>query len=188
MQENPPSNPNYGGGLLSILEKLAEVRVLVLVLCLIFYLDIWLIRNNVNPVQITFDDLGVELALLPIYDVAIFFLSFSLLVGAVFPALRKLISFICLFVAHSISIKTNRTIERQRHSDWSLALVALSLYDLGAGVWSASSYQGLALYLVDLNNGDNLEIVILKIVSLLFWSACLALAFEIDDIFDEANF
>lgn len=166
---------------LSFLEKLVEVRLLVLALALVFYLDIWALRANFDPTTITLDQLSKHLQDVPVFQVAAFFLSFSILAGAFFPALRLLIGLLRVhFTDAGKFLRAARPAAEKRLSDWALALVSLSLYDLCVGLFSTGPYKGFGWYLVHIFESNALEPALFRVTAFFFLLACLFLAIEID--------
>lgn len=181
MPDNLPPSPSESGEALSLLEKLVDTRILVLTLCLLFYIDIWLLKSGLNPTLITIENLADKIKLIPLFTVIIFILSFSLLMAGAFPVLRKFIGLLQIYFSNGISSSGSRTVAHKRLSDWSLALVSLSLYDAAIGFFTQNEYHGLSLYLGNVISADGFEAAIFRLSAVLFWLVCLALAIEVDN-------
>lgn len=182
MTDTQIPSPNDSSDALSFLEKLVDIRLLVLFVSLLFYIDIWIIKSKVDPTILTLDQLSVKIKAVPVFTVIIFFLSFSIVVGGFFPVFRKLIGLASLYVtSFNRSVSRGRSIAQQRLSDWALAFVCLSLYDLVVGLWSEGPYKGLSLHLVNIIGIDGFEAGFFRLIVGLFWIVCLLLAIEVDE-------
>jgi hypothetical protein len=181
VSDNSSPSPSESGEALSLLEKLADIRLLVLTLCLLFYIDIWLLRSGLDPTIITVENVADKIKLVPLFTALFFILSFSLLMAGVFPVLRKLIGGLRIYFSKSVSISSSRTMAHKRLSDWSLALVSLSFYDAVIGFFTSSGYRGLSLHLGNVINADGFEAGVFRLSAVLFWLVCFALAVEVDE-------
>ena len=174
-------SPTDAGDALTFLEKLVEVRLLVLALAGVFYLDVWALRANVDPTALTFEQLSKRIQETPVFSVAAFFLSFSVLVAAFFPAARMSIGILRVQCGFSSGfVREGRTSAAKRLSDWAFALVSISLYDLIIGLLSTQAYQGLSWHITQIFSDDSFETVLFRLTSAIFWVMCVALALEID--------
>lgn len=180
MADNSPPSPGESGEALSLLEKLVDIRFLVLTLCLLFYIDIWLLKSGLNPTLITIGNLADDIKLIQLFTVIVFILSFSLLMAGAFPVLRHIIGILRRHFSKRSSIAGSRDVAYERLSDWSLALVSLSLYDAVIGFFTQNEYRGLSLHLGNVISADGFEAVIFRLSAVLFWFACLGLAFDAD--------
>lgn len=181
MPESQLPSPTDSSDALTLMEKLVEVRLLILALAFLFYLDIWALRAKLDPMAITAEQLGKHLQAVPVFQLALFFVSFSILMGAFFPGARHLWGVLAISLGKAGRFtREGRTASAKRLSDWSLGLVALSLYDAIQGWLSEGSYRGLAHYLASLLEVNSFEVVLFRLTCALFWLVCLALAFEID--------
>lgn len=175
-------SPSDSSDALTLVEKLVEVRLLVLTLAFLFYLDIWALRLNINPMTYTAEDLTKHLQAVPVFQFAIFFASFSVLMGAFFPAIRLGGGLLYLqFGSSGRFTRSNRDAGARRLSNWSLGMVALSTYDFVLGWFADGSYRGVAWYVGHLLEGSSFELVIFRLVSIVFWLVCLAMACELDE-------
>jgi hypothetical protein len=181
MPNNSPPSPSESGEVLSLLEKLVDTRILVLTLCLLFYIDIWLLKSGLNPTLITIENLSDKIRLVPIFTVILFIVSFSILMAGVFPILRQFIGLLRLSFSNDISDTVSRSVTHKRLSDWSLALVSLSLYDAALGFFTQNEYDGLSFYLGNIISAEGFEAAIFRLSALLFWLVCFALAIKVDN-------
>ncbi len=165
----------------SLLEKLADARFLVLMLSFFCYLDIWLLQAGVDPTKIALQAGYEALKNLPVFSAVLFVLSYSLLMAGFFPVLRKIIGFVQLYVRSSITL-SNRSPDGQRLSDWSIAFIVLSAYDLVLGYFiAAPAYRGLSMFVLDFLQSDGVAVVVFRLSIVFLWLVCLALTFEVDD-------
>lgn len=170
-----------GSEALTLVEKLVELRLLVLSLAFLFYLDIWTIRAGINPMTFTAEQLGARLQTIPVFRLILFFASFSLLMGAFFPAVRYTLKLIRVQLgAASFGGRGRPTEGSKRLADWSLGLVVFSIYDLFAGWLSDEPYPGLAGYLTDMLDENSFEITIFRITCFFFWLVAVAIAWDVD--------
>lgn len=182
MAESSLPSPNDSSDALTLVEKLVEVRLLVLVLAFLFYLDIWALRAQVDPMTFTADQLGKHLQGVPVFKLVLFFASFSVLMGAFFPGVRHVGGVLRLWIGSADRFsRSNRDAGAKRLSNWALGMVAFSLYDLVLGWLAEGSYRGLAWYLAHLLENNSFELVVLRLTCMLFWFICLVMAWEIDD-------
>ena len=165
----------------SLLEKLADARFLVLMLSFFCYLDIWLLQSGVDPTKIALQAGYEALKNLSVFSAVLFVLSYSLLMAGFFPVLRKIIGLARLYVRSSVTL-SNRSPDGQRLSDWSIAFIVLSAYDLILGCFTtAPAYRGLSMFVLDFLQYEGVAAVVFRLCVVFLWLACLALSFEVDD-------
>lgn len=163
-----------------MLERLSQGRVLILLLSFCFYLDIWLITFNNNPATMTLSASLSAAKSASILIVAIFILSYSLLMGVIFPFVRKLIGAVRIIFQRNLTlVKTNR--EERLLADWSLAVAALAGVDALMG-WRAPphAYKGFTLFIGNVLAPDHFIINVARVCIGLCCLACLTLAFTVD--------
>jgi hypothetical protein len=166
---------------LTFVEKLVEARLLVLVLSLLFYIDIWAIKKGIDPSVLTIDQVMKQIFGIPIFTIVIFFVSYSMLVGSFFPLARLFGGMVWVHSFSKVAItKKPRSLSEQRLSDWSLTVVVLSIFDFFAGHWSTSAYKGFAVYLFQFLEGSAMEAIFFRLPVILFLITCLIFAAEID--------
>jgi hypothetical protein len=181
MPDSQLPSPTDSSDALTLMEKLVEVRLLILALAFLFYLDIWALHANVNPMTLTAEQLGRQLQAVPVFQLALFFASFSILMGAFFPAARVIYGGIAALLGKGKRFtREDRPPSAKRLSDWSLGFVAFSLYDAVVGWFSTGSYRGLALYLTQLLEPETFELTVFRLTTILFWVVCFILAVEVD--------
>ncbi|EJK2283448.1 hypothetical protein ACA895_004177 [Vibrio vulnificus] len=169
-------------GLPSILESFAELRFLLLLLCTAFYLDCWFIGTEIDPTKLSLANAYKSILLVPVFDVMLFIVSYSLLMVGFFPTIRKIIAIISLYCRGTIGIG-NTTKESIQLSNWSAAFVCLSAYNGIVGYFlSDDSYSGLASYIFNVLQADGFGEAIFRICAMFFWLYCLSLALEFDDL------
>lgn len=182
MPDSQLPTPADSSDALTLVEKLVEVRLLVLTLAFLFYLDIWALRAKIDPMAFTAEQLGKHLQAIPVFELALFFASFSILMGAFFPAVRHIgQALYLLFGGSSRFRRTNRDLGAKRLSNWALGMIAFSSYDLVLGSFGEGSYRGLAWYLAHLLENNSFELVVFRLTCMLFWLVCLAIACELDN-------
>jgi len=156
-----------------ILERLADIRMLVLGLTAVFYLDIYLIRSGTDPHALTFGESLARIQALSVGEVADFVMLYALLMGATFPGLRF------VYTAVRSSYSKDRTSDQRKQSNWAFGLVCFSICDFIYGRFFAPhAYSGLARYIVDAASGDGLLGTVLGSSVAFFFFFCFALAFE----------
>lgn len=164
-------------GSVTFLEKFVNMRILILFMCLIFYIDIWLLNGVVNIEAMSIEAFMDYIKKTPISNALIFFLSFSLMMGVTFPVVRLvLLKILAEFFSICLPVGTN---ESKKFSDWSFAFVCLSLYDLIKGGFS-ENYRGLIIYLIDILNGRGFEVFVLVISMFGLWALCFFMIFQND--------
>lgn|GEM_PF-3457935 len=164
----------------SILEAVVGIRFLLLLLCLLFYLDVWLIENNVNPLSLSLKDAYAALLSARIFSVLLFIGSYSLLMAGFFPALRGLVGLLRMHVQSEVYLSSNSA-EVRRLSDWAMAFVCLSAYSGILGYFSASEYTGLVFYILNFLSADGIAEVFFRLCVFFFWLYCFTLASNVDD-------
>lgn len=165
----------------SLLEKLADAKFLILMLSFFCYLDIWLLWAGVDPTKMALQAGYEAIKNISVFSAVLFVLSYSLLMAGFFPVLRKIIGFAQLYLRSNVTL-SNRSPEEQRLSDWSIAFIALSAYDLVIGYFiAAPSYRGLSMYVLGFLQADGLAAVVFRLSVVFLWLVCLALSFEVDD-------
>lgn len=170
-----------GKALPSLLEKMADVRFLVLLLSFFLYLDICLLEAGIDPTRLNVVSGFEALKSTSLFALAGFFLSYSLLVAAFFPALRWVIGLIQLQLRSDVLL-TDQTPEGKRLSDWSLAFVAFSVYDLAIGYFFVrSDYKGLGVFVVNFLQPDGFAIIVFRVCVVCLLIVCAAFAMEIDN-------
>ncbi|QGT05890.1 hypothetical protein [Burkholderia pseudomallei] len=162
------------------LERLVDARMLILGISFLLYLDIWLINANLDPHQITIDGALGKMKLLSIGDVAVFVVSYSLLMSATIPAIRMVyIAFMSSFVPSS-SGSAEQSVEGRQLSRWALGVVVFAVWDGAVGYFQFGKYRGAVAFLVDRLAGDGIAVDIFRVSASLFFLFCLLLAFERD--------
>lgn len=162
------------------LERLVEARMLILGMTLLLYLDIWFIGASLDPGKMTFDDGLSGLRHISIRDVAIFVVSYSLLMSATFPAIRFVYVTIAAIYGPVRETLSNRSVEDRQFSNWSLGFVAFAIWDYAAGRLTTGNYRGFVAFLFESFESNGVTIVIFRISSVLFFLACLSFALERD--------
>ncbi|WP_312271910.1 hypothetical protein [Pseudomonas sp.] len=165
---------------LSLIEKLVEVKTLVLILCLVFYSDIWIVRNGIDAKAYTFGNLLDSAKEVPLLTVILFLASFSGLMVGLFPFLRKVIGLLRIYFTDEVT-PSNSDLAHRKLCDWSFALVVLVLWDSGVGLLSEGPYKGLSIYLVDPISIDSAEAVVFRFTLLILFLGCLSFAISVDD-------
>jgi hypothetical protein len=175
-----PSAADSSDGL-TLVEKLVELRLLVLGLAFLFYLDIWALRGGIDPMSFTADDLTKHIQAVPVFKLVLFVTSFSVIMGALFPALRSVYGLARVyFWPPQHSLATPRDASERRLSNWALGMVLLSAYDLYLGWLQTSGYRGAAWYLTQLLGSDSFEVTVFRLTCVGFWFVCVALAGALD--------
>ncbi len=165
----------------SLLEKLADAKFLILMLSFSCYLDIWLLQTGVDPTKIALQAGYEAIKNISVFSAVLFVLSYSLLMAGFFPVLRKLIGLARLYFQSSVTL-SNRSPEGQRLSDWSIAFIAFSVYDLAIGYSIAlPDYRGLSMFALDFFKSDGFAAVVFRLSIVFLWVVCLALSVEVDD-------
>lgn len=165
----------------SLLEKLADAKFLILMLSFICYLDIWLLQAGVDPTKIALQAGYEALKNVSVFSAVLFVLSYSLLMAGFFPVLRKVIGLAQLYVRSSVTL-SNRSPDEQRLSDWSIAFIVFSAYDLILGYFTAApGYRGISMFVLDILQSDGVAVVVFRLSVVFLWLVCLALSFEVDD-------
>lgn len=162
------------------LERLVDVRMLILGISFLLYLDIWLINANLDPHQVTIDGALGRMKSLSIGDVAVFVVSYSLLMSATIPAIRVVyVAFMVNFFPSGGSSK-EQSVEARQLSCWSLGVVVFATWDGLVGCFQHDSYRGAVAFLIRLFAGDGLVIDIFRVSAGLFFVFCFILAFQQD--------
>lgn len=148
----------------SAMEKIVEIRFLVLMATLLLYTDIWFLRNGVDPRTWTLATVLDSAKLVSIPTAVFFVLCYSMVMVGLFPFIRFLIGWVRLSFFSSAHAHENRDSDAKRLSDWSLAFVALSIYDLKLGIFTAAeTYRGVTLFIASLWQSDSFEIIVLRL-------------------------
>lgn len=162
------------------LERLVDIRMLILGISFLLYLDIWLINADVDPRQITIDGALGKMKLLSIGDVAVFVVSYSLLMSATIPALRIVyVAFMVNFFSSSGG-STEQSVEARQLSCWSLGVVVFAAWDGLVGCFQHDSYRGAVAFLIRRFADDGVAIDIFRVSAGLFFVFCFILAFQQD--------
>jgi hypothetical protein len=166
----------------SAMEKLVEIRFLVLMTTLVLYTDIWLLRNGVDPRAWTFATVTEHAKAVPILTGVVFVLIYSALMVGLFPFTRLFIGRLRLLCFSNSHVYEDRDADAKRLSDWSLAFVALSIYDLKLGYFSGfETYKGLTLLITSFLQADPFEISVLRVSAIGLAFVIAAMAFDIDN-------
>ena len=176
MADDSIASPTTPDKATTFLEKLVDLRILVLWLCLFFYLDIWLIRLGYETESLTISNIAELSKAISVTSILFFLASFSLLMAGFFPALRLLTIAVLAHIKPS-KYSGSSNPEHVRLSTWCFALVLLSGYDAARG-WFSNSYHGLAIHLIDIVQADGFESSIFRLSACLFWLFCLAAALQ----------
>lgn len=182
MTDESSSIAKDGKKLPSLLEKVVDWKFLVLLLSFFLYLDIWLLRAGIDPRNLALDSGYEAIKKVHAFSAIIFILSYSLLMAGFFPALRKLIGLGQIYLRSGVTV-SNRTLEGKNLSDWSMALVAFSVYDAAIGYFSIESgYKGFAVFVLDFLQSDGFEVMIFRLCIVFLWLVCFSLSLEVDDL------
>ncbi|MCW8929052.1 MAG: hypothetical protein OQL19_02295 [Gammaproteobacteria bacterium] len=185
MPEETSLNGKTGKDITSILEKLTDVRFLVLLLSIFLYLDIWMLRFGVDPTVLSLDTAFESFKKVPLFIIIIFILSYSLLMAGFFPVLRKFIGITRLWLQDSVMLE-NHTSDERRLSDWSLAFILLSIYNAFLGYFaSTSEYMGISIYIINILQPDGPDIIIFRLSVFFLWFVCVGFALKVDDPFPD---
>lgn len=168
----------------SLLETIVEGRFLLLLLCFVFYLDIWLIQSGVNPTALTLKASYGALLSVSVFSFLLFIGSYSLLMVGFFPTLRQLIGFLRIYFQSQIHF-SKESVEGRRLADWSLAFVCLSAYSGILGFFfSEGEYRGLAVYILTFLTADGIAEGLFRLCVFVLWFFCFALAVRVDGLDD----
>ncbi|NRF63704.1 hypothetical protein [Vibrio coralliilyticus] len=179
MEETKPTSAT-AKGIPSLLESVVDIRFLVLLLCLISYLDLWLVSAQVNPKGLSLSSAYSLLLTTPVFDLMLFLGSYSLLVIGLIPASRGLLSLARLQVFGTLSI-SNITKESKQLSDWAAGFVCFSSYGaLSCLFLETGSYKGLLHFIVTFSSTNIFVGAVFKISFALFWLYCISLALRAD--------
>ena len=180
MASNPGIVAPSGTGTITMLERLSQGRVLILLLSFCFYADLWLLTFNIDPRRLALGNGLSAVKNVPILTIAIFILSYSLLMGVLFPVARRLVGIL------RIAIQSNLTLvkidqEERLLADWSLAVVVLAATDALVGRSApAHAYKGLALFVCNVLAPDSFVVNVARVCIALCCLACLMLAITVD--------
>ncbi len=164
-----------------VLEKMTDMRMFLLGLTLIVYVDIWLIQANVNPGMLTFETGIAHLKTVSIETIVACFLAYSLLMALVFPALRYLIGALWMLISPGSHFHENRGAEAKQFSNWALGLLLLSVYSASQGfLVPAFQYKGMIHHTWHYLFLDGFTVMIFRVTIGLFCFFCVSSALEKD--------
>lgn len=169
-----------GGKVLpSLLEKMVDGRFFVLLLSFLVYLDIWLLGAGIDPTKLDVVS-GLEaLKRTSLFTLMGFFVFYSLLMVG-FRVVRWVFGLIRLNFRSGVFL-TEQTPESRRVSDWSLAFLVFSAYDLAIGYFFVrSDYKGLGVFVVNFWQVDGFAVMVFRVCVGCLFLACAAFAFEVD--------
>ncbi|AYR23406.1 hypothetical protein [Herbaspirillum rubrisubalbicans] len=127
-----------------ILQKLVDLRLLVLAMAFIVYLDIWLIYENVDVMSKTIADVLSTMHSLTVKTLFFFVASFSLIMTVTIPSVRAIYSAIMLHYGPSSIVAENRGAEEKQFSCWCTALLFFTIWNyLASWFTTPDKYQGL---------------------------------------------
>lgn len=163
------------------LEAVADLKFLLLLLCFVFYLDIWLIESNVNPLTLSLKETYKGLMSAPVFLLLLFIGSYSLLMAGFFPGLRKAIGLLRLSIQSEVYL-SKESEEIRRISDWSLAFICMSAYSGLLGFFFVDGeYSGLTIYVISILSSDGIAEVVFRLSVFFLWFYCFSLAVNVDD-------
>jgi hypothetical protein len=165
----------------SLLEAVADLRFLLLLLCFVFYLDIWLLEANIDPLNLSLKETYKSLMSAPLFSLLLFIGSYSLLMAGFFPGLRKALGLLRLYVQSEVYLSAD-TEEKRRLADWSLAFICMSAYSGVLGFFfSDGEYSGLTIYVINILSSDGIAEIVFRLSVFFLWLYCFSLASNVDD-------
>jgi hypothetical protein len=164
----------------SLLERLTEFRSLILCLGFIMYLDTWLLqRGNVNPLTIEIGAVIQQIETISLGSFVLFFVSYSLLMTATFPAMRTFYRQIA-----SIWFPSNRSRalseDESQLSSWCLALVLFTVSNAFSGLFHHENYRGFSWYLMSNFANEGFMMGVFRLSAILLIIGSLMRAFQRD--------
>lgn len=179
-EENKPA-ASIAKNASSILETLVEARFLLLFLCFAFYLDIWLLQNDVDLTTLSLKESYGVLLSVSLFSFLLFLGSYSLLMVGFFPTLRKVIGLARINIQSEVPI-SKETIDSRNLANWSLAFICLSAYSGFIGYFfSEGSYRGLTMYVLGFLQADGIPEALFRLCVFFLWLTCFAFAFRVDE-------
>lgn len=165
----------------SSLEKLTDIRMLILGLTILLYVDIWILSYGENPTKITLEQGFSLVKNAPVSHFAFFFITYSLLMVVTFPTLRAVYRFLWMFFFEDANLCEGRSTEERKTSDWSLGFLVLVIWDFIQGFfYRVGDYSGVVNYFIDILAGDGVAMMSLRLSAFVFAMFCLGSALERD--------
>lgn len=180
MPDTSTPSPSDSSNTLTFLERFADQRLLVLLLCLVFYCDSWLITKEIDPTKIMLSQLSASVGNTSLFAAVLFILSFALLMSAVSPGVRSILGIARIYLQSKPNTERGRTKDRRQLSDWSLTWVTLVAIDLVLGLISGG-YGGISLFLAKVFTLDGIGVFVLRISVVLFLLVSFSRGIEIDE-------
>jgi hypothetical protein len=163
------------------LEKLVDFQMLILGLSLLMYADIWLIRGNINPSLITFENGLDTLKHASVQSIIAFVASYSLLMAAGFPALRFIYGKCWMAIWPKSYVYEDRSLEAKRLSNWSVGFISFALWDGLMGYFAqVGKYHGAVVTVCNELTENDPVTAIFRIVIVIFVIFCFAGALQRD--------
>ena len=134
VEESKPTSA-VAKGLPSLLESVVEMRFLLLIMCFAFYLDIWLVKYQIDPTSLTIGMAYKSILSTSVFSLLVFICSYSILMVGFFPTLRKAIPMLIMFFKSSVKIE-NHSKEEKQLANWSMAFVCFSSYSFLFGLFT----------------------------------------------------
>ena len=177
MKEDEMNTNGISKESVSLLEKAVEIRYLILALTTVFYIDIWMLTNSINPTTLTLENIIPSIKATSIHKAVLFIMLYSLLMSGFFPFIRKISTLIRMQFQQSISIQLDSS---KRHlSNWSFALISFAVYDVTLGLfYSTNEYSGMTVYIFSLfpMNGVVEAVIRLSVIGLIIFCLSQALS------------
>ncbi|WP_139791301.1 hypothetical protein [Chromobacterium violaceum] len=163
------------------LEKLVDIRMLILGLTFLLYIDIWVLSHGQNPTEITLEQGMLSLRHVSMFSFIFFFTSYSLLMVVTFPTLRTTYRAVWMYFFEDAHLCEGRSSEERKTSDWSFGFIALAIWDSVQGFfYSKNNYLGVVNYFIDVMVGDGIAMMTLRLSAFVFATFCLGSALERD--------
>lgn len=163
------------------MEKLVDMRMLVLGLSLLLYLDIWLVGAGVDPETLTLEHAMLGLRALSLKTFALFVMSYSLLMAAAFPVFRLIYSSVWPLIGKGVQFSEKRSAEAKRLSDWAFGMISFAIWNGVIGYFGGhQSYRGLVVYICSFLSADGFTVTLFRVISAFFILFCVAIALERD--------
>lgn len=161
-----------------VLEKLADIRSLILGVGFVMYLDMWFIDAGVDPYQLSIKDVFRNVESISVGTIGTFVLLYSLLMTSTFPMLRFLYVTILDSIGSSEYTTRELTREGRQLAIWSLGFVSFFLADLAYGYYCMSGYHGIAAFAIKLLTEDGPVALVWRVSMLIFALGCVKMALE----------
>lgn len=164
----------------SLLENLSQIRMLLLLLSLCLYSDVWLVEYDINPNRITISSCLYSIQTMPILTIVVFLVLYSALIGVIFPFFRQIIRDLIIFnrkVSNPTKVEKNATLI----ADMSFSIIIFSALDIILGLLTQKkAYTGICLFVIHVMQSSDFIHSAFRVSFVFCLVACIARAFTTD--------